>query len=57
MGQETCRERMGVSPADWERQCDFGNILSNRDYGGQSMQGQGDDMHCLYTLETIRKTV
>lgn len=34
------RERLDVSPADWERKWPW-DILSNRGYGGQSMQGQG----------------
>lgn len=41
MGQETCQERMDVSPAEWERMWPW-DTLSDRGYGGQSLQGRGE---------------
>lgn len=48
MGQETCQERMDVSPVEWKTLWPW-DILSNRAYGGQSVEGQQEITYTIYT--------
>lgn len=50
------RERLDVSPADWERN-GLGISYQIEVMEDRACKDRGNNMHCLYTLETICKAV